>query len=98
MTDRESDQTMLSRIFLILGSVVRGTVRSGGRVFPAPAQKETFERSKPHVNVGTVGSGGSSPSQKICCGEANSGASDDPDKKEVRRSKGDTDAGRRDRR
>ena len=98
MTDRESDQTMLSRIFLILGSVVAALFGVEAAFSPAPAQKETFERSKPHVNVGTVGRGGSSPSQKTCCGEANPGASDDPDKKEVRRSKGDTDAEHRDRR
>ena len=64
MTDRASDQTILSRMFLILGSVVAALFGLEAAFSPAPAQKETFERTKPHVNVGTVGGGGSGPSQK----------------------------------
>ena len=98
MTARERNQTILSRVFLILGSVVAALFGLEAAFSPAAAQKETFERRKPHLNVGTVGSGGSSPSQKTCCGEVNSGASVDADKEPAQQIQDDDEADRRERR
>ena len=73
MTARERNQTIMSKVLAIMGSVAAALFGLEAAFSPVAAQKETFERTKPHLNVGTVGSGGSSPSQKTCCGEVNSG-------------------------
>jgi len=41
---------------------------------PRAGQKETVERSKPHLNVGTVNADESGASRNGCCGEKMVGA------------------------
>ena len=48
-------ETRLSRTFIIIGALAPALLGADAAISAASAQKAEFERTKPHVNVGTIG-------------------------------------------
>ena len=70
MTARDNRPNILSKAALVFGSLTAAIFGVEAAFSPLAAQKEQFERSKPHVNVGTAVEGGQQLAPQNCCGEA----------------------------
>ena len=68
MTARDNRPTILSRAALVMASLTAAFFGVEAAFSPLAAQKEQFERSKPHVNVGTASEGSQQLAPQKCCG------------------------------